>query len=213
MKSKLYIKILLFIFTLIFLWLTIFSIQSTYARYITSLTASSTVELGRWLILVNNQNVLEGSDISEFVFPEYSANLDYIAEDKIVPTSAGSVQITIDHTKVTVPFKYELSFSTESILADPNDPDTPPDLTDFKMTSYSINGVETETTGNTVITQTILPTQANKVETLILNFAWLDDEDDETLEFDDIEDTAFSRKVSDLGLRFNLTCTQLRPTP
>ena len=78
MKSKIYMKLLFFLITIIFLILTIISIQTTYARYVTALTARSKVELGRWLILVNNQNVIDDSDISDIVIPEFSMNNEYI---------------------------------------------------------------------------------------------------------------------------------------
>ena len=58
MKFKFNIKLYFFLLTIFFFILTIFLINNTFARYITSLTTTSTVEMGKWLILVNEQTNL-----------------------------------------------------------------------------------------------------------------------------------------------------------
>lgn len=199
MKYKFNKKILFSLLTAIFIVLTIFLIGFTYARYITSLTANSTVELGSWLILVNNQNILQNADVSEVIVPEF--NSEYIAEGKIAPTSTGHIQININYQKVTVPFKYEISFATDNSTL----------LEDFKLVSYSINNgsVVTIDEDDYIVTNTISPNEITRTQVIDLNFEWIDGEDsDET--FNDIQDTAFSRDNSELGLRFNLEFTQLQ---
>lgn len=174
---------------------------STYARYLTALTATSTVELGSWLIKVNNQNIIENADLSEKIIPVFESNPEYIAEDKIVPTSTGYVEINIDYEKVNVPFKYEVSFSQGNSTI----------LEDFKFTSYSINGgsLTSVDDSNTMITETISPTETNRTRSLLLNFAWIDNTD-ETL--NDIQDTTYSRNFENLEFRFNVNFTQLQPS-
>lgn len=198
MKSKINLKLFFFILTILFVILTIFLVRSTYARYITSLTAKSYVELGSWLIYVNDQNIMQNSDVSDKIIPVFNSNPEYIAEGKIVPTSTGYVEITIDHTNVTVPFRYEVSFALDDST----------NLEDFKMIGYSINGVESESV-DAVITDDVFPDEENKTQTLKLNFGWLDGEGEI---LDDIQDTAFSHNVDALGLRFNMVFTQLQPT-
>ncbi len=198
MKSRINIKLFFFILTILFVILTIFLVRSTYARYITSLTAKSYVKLGSWLIFVNNQNIIQNSDVSDKVIPIFNSNTEYIAEGKIVPNSSGYVEITIDHTNVTVPFRYEISF----------EPDNPTALKDFKMTGYSINGIEAESI-DAVIANDIFPDTETKTQTLKLNFGWLDGEGEI---LNDVQDTAFSHNVDELGLRFNMVFTQLQPT-
>lgn len=202
MKSKINIKTLFFLLSILFLILTIFLIQFTYARYITALTAKSYVEMGSWLIRVNNQNIIENSDVSDVITPVFDSNPQYIAEGKISPTSTGYVEITIDYQEVTVPFKYEISL----------EPDTNTILEDFKLISYSIDGGSTVSVddSSSIITATIAPNETTRTRTIKLNFAWLDGAEDEAL--DDIEDTAYSRNVDALGLRFNMAFTQLQPT-
>lgn len=201
MKYKVNKKILFFILGLLFLVLTIFLIRTTYARYVTSLTAKSTVELGSWLIRVNNQNIIQNSDVSDVVTPVFNSDSEYIAEGKISPTSTGHVEIAIDYQEVTVPFKYEISFANDSSTL----------LEDFKLSGYSVDGgsIVSVDNSNDIITGTILPDETTRTRTLKLNFGWIDGEG-ETL--NDIQDTTFSRNNAELGLRFTIVFTQLQPT-
>lgn len=201
MNSKFYIKILLFLTALIFLIMTIISIRTTYARYVTSLTAGGSVELGRWLIKVNDQNIIQDSNISNTITPVIDSS-DYIADGKIVPTSTGYAEIEFDYQEVTVPFVYDIKFTYgESTV-----------IEDFKLTSYSIDGGEAITVDDTFtsITETITPDNATRTKTFKLNFAWLD-ETDEDATLTDIEDTERARNIQELGLRFDIKFTQLQP--
>ena len=127
MKSKINIKLLFLILALLFLVLAIISIRTTYARYVTSLTAGGSVELGRWLIKVNDQNILDNADLSNIITPIFNEGSEYITEGKVAPASTGYTEIVIDYSKVTVPFKYDISFSSDTI-------------SDFSLTSYSVDG-------------------------------------------------------------------------
>ena len=201
MKSKFNTKLLFFLIALIFLLLTVIIIQSTYARYVTSLTTGGSVELGRWLIKVNDQNIIQDPNLSNKIIPVFDSS-DYIAEGKIAPTTTGHVEINVDYQEVTVPFSYDISFSYDESTV----------LEDFKLTSYSIDEGETISVDDsfTSITETILPTNATRTKKFTLNFAWVEGEDEgETL--DDIEDTERARTLDQLGLRFNMNFTQLQP--
>lgn len=157
--------------------------------------------MGKWLITVNDQNILENSDLSEKIVPVFNDDSDYIAEGKIAPTSTGYIVITIDYSKVNVPFKYDIS-----CVADATDI-----LKDFTFTSYSIDGgteiaVDDPTSP---ITDTVLPEDTTRTRTLKLNFEWLDGEGED---LNDIEDTFFASENDELGIRFDLEFTQLQPT-
>lgn len=201
MNSKFYIKILLFFAALIFLVITIMSIRNTYARYVTSLTAGGSVELGRWLIKVNDQNIIQDSNLSNKITPIIDSS-NYIAEGKIVPSSTGYAEIEFNYQEVTVPFVYDIKFTCDESTV----------IEDFKLTSYSIDGGETVTVDDTFtsITETITPDNATRTKTFKLNFAWLD-ETDEGATLTDIQDTERSRNIQDLGLRFDIEFTQLQP--
>lgn len=201
MKYKINLKILFFTLAIFFLILTIFLIRNTYARYITSLATTSYVEMGSWLIRVNNQNIIQNSDISDVVTPIFDSNPQYIADGTVSPTSTGYVEITIDYQDVTVPFKYEISCNYDDSTV----------LNDFKLTGYSVDGGTTISLddSNAIVTDTVLPEETTRTRTLKLNFVWYDGENEV---FDDIEDTAFSHNVDELGLRFNIEFIQLQPT-
>lgn len=200
MKNKTTIKLLCFIFAILFLVLAIISIRITYARYITSLTATSTVEMGSWLIYVNNQNIVQNSDLSSVITPVFNTDSEYIAEGKISPTSTGYVEIEIDYSEVTVPFTYDISFAA--------DESTP--LPDFKLTSYSVDGgglINVDASATT-ITTTVSPDETDRTKIYKLNFGWVDGAGEN---FNDIQDTAFSRNFDNIGLRFDIEFTQLQP--
>lgn len=199
MKSKINIKLLFLILALLFLVLAIISISTTYARYVTSLTAGGSVELGRWLITVNNQNIIENADLSNKITPIFNEDSEYITEGKVAPASTGYTEIVIDYSKVTVPFKYDISFSSDTI-------------TDFSVTSYSVDGgAEVSIADPTLpLTDTILPTDATRTRTLKLNFAWYEGIGEQ---LDDTEDTTYALEYDEIGMLFNLQFTQLQPTP
>ena len=195
---KFNIKFCFFILTCIFLIFTVFLINSTFARYITALTATSTVEMGTWSIIVNNQNVVENSNLSECITPIFNSNPTYIADDKIVPTSTGYVEININYEEVNVPFEYKISFKQENSTI----------LEDFKFTDYSIDGgtaIMVDNADSSII-GTINPDGLTTEHNFLLNFAWIDDE---SASFDDMEDTAYSRNFDELNFLFNLEFTQL----
>ena len=198
MKFKFNVKFNFFFFTVLFFILTIFLIRSTFARYLTALTTTSTVEFGSWSILVNNQNILENANLSECIIPIFNNNPTYIAEDKIVPTSSGYVTININYEKVSVPFEYKISFDQGN--------STP--LEDFKFTNYSIDGGSPIIVDDSVssIIGTINPDGVTTERNFLLNFAWIDDE---SASLDDTQDTSYSRNFEDLNFLFNLEFTQL----
>lgn len=201
MKSKINIKLLFFLATIISLILTIISIRTTYARYVTSLTTKSYVELGKWLILVNNQDITNNSDVSSVVTPVFTTS-DYIATGNLAPTSSGAVEITFNYEDVTVPFTYNLSFSHEADSA----------LADLKLLSYSVNDGELVNVDDptTIITDTIYPTDTTRTRTFKLNFTWFDGEGESS---NDIQDTVYANTVDKIGLRFNMEFIQIvQPT-
>ena len=198
MKSKINIKLLFLILALLFLVLAIISIRTTYARYVTSLTAGGSVELGRWLIKVNDQNILDNADLSNIITPIFNEGSEYITEGKVAPASTGYTEIVIDYSKVTVPFKYDISFSSDTI-------------SDFSLTSYSVDGGAEIPIADpsSPITDTILPTDATRTRTLKLNFAWYEGAGEQ---LDDTSDTTYALEYDEIGMLFDLQFTQLQPT-
>lgn len=195
------IKILILLLAIFFLLLTAILMRFTYARYITSLTAKSSVEMGSWSILINDQNILENSDVSNAITPIFNSNSEYIAEGKVSPTSTGYIEITINYQEVSVPFKYEVTLENTSNT----------ELEDFKLINYSIDdgNAVSAPDSNLVISGTVYPTETAKTKKLKFNFAWIDDENNA---LDDIQDTAISRDLNSLKIPFHMSFTQLQPS-
>lgn len=195
---KFNIKFNFFVLTILFFILTIILITSTFARYLTALTATSTVEMGSWSILVNNQNIMENANLSEYIIPVFNGNPTYIAEDKIVPSSSGYVEINFNYEEVSVPFEYKISFAQGN--------STP--LDDFKLINYSIDGgsqIAVDDSFSSIV-GTINPDGITTEHDFLLNFTWIDDNSNS---LDDFEDTAYSRNFDELNFLFNIEFTQL----
>ena len=107
-------------------------IQTTYAKYVTSASATSTLSISRWSILVNNQDIVNSSNFSTAVHPVFEGTTN-IREGIIAPTAEGYFDISIDAMQTDVSFNYTLSIT-------PNANNT---VDDLKIYKYSVNGVET----------------------------------------------------------------------
>jgi len=107
-KQKIY-KIVLVVLIIIFLcWI----ISSTYSKYITSRKILTKAYISKWNIKVNDQNITENDDFTSVV----SLDLDsspHIAENVIVPTSKGTIDIDLDSTNTDLPFEYNLKIAEE----------------------------------------------------------------------------------------------------
>ena len=105
-------------------------IQTTYAKYVTNLNANTNISISYWNILVNEQDIVENSDISgsmSCVFPGGT----YAKSDVIVPGATGYIDLNIDSSKVSVPFKLTVTSAIN---------ETSTLTTDLKVSGYSIDG-------------------------------------------------------------------------
>lgn len=199
MKFKINIKLLIMLCALICLIMSALVIRSTYARYITSLTTKSYVEMGSWSIKINNQNIIDNSNFTSVITPVFNTTSDYIASNKIAPTSVGYAEFSIDYSEVKVPFKYELTFSQD----DPNAEESTY-LKDFILTTYQIDSTQFSYTDGAIISDTISPDGITTSTNLYFNFTWADNG-----ELTDIQDTKYSRDVQNIKLNFNIVFTQI----
>lgn len=153
-----------FIIAFVALFLCISFIQESYAKYLTNASASTNINVARWSILVNGQDVVNNADFSSKVEPVFPGN-DYVASGIIAPLSEGYFDLVVDHSKVDVAFNQKISLS----LADDNT------ISDLAITGYSINGgVVTNFTGAKEINQTFQLSNQNKVNTYRIYVKWLD---------------------------------------
>jgi hypothetical protein len=121
------VKILLAFTSLLLL---VNSIQDSYAKYVSSASANGNFTIAEWTFKVNDQDILNESDFSSTIIPVIDANPN-IKEGVIAPTSKGYFDVIVDHSRVGVSYKQDitLSYGEDSI-------------TDMVFTGYTLNGGE-----------------------------------------------------------------------
>ena len=166
-------------------------IQTTYAKYVTNLSANANIAISYWNIIVNTQDIIENSDLSGYmtsVIPKST----YSKADVIVPGATGYFDLSIDSSNVNVPFTITVnsSINESSSLT-----------TDFVVSGYSLDNGTTITDladGETSFSHDI----AKDVDSTIIRVytTWLDDG------LDSKEDTALGisggTAILDVNLKF-----------
>ena len=160
LKTKKF-KLLLAMLSLLFLTN---SIQESYAKYISSASATSNFSIAKWTFIVNNQDVLNNSDFSSTIVPVIDSN-SHIKDGVIAPTSTGYFDVSIDYSNVDVVFKEEISLSN---LVDSS-------VSDLVITGYTVNGssLNTINAGDKIIVNHNL-SETNRVENYRFYVQWID---------------------------------------
>ena len=166
-------KIAIFLICIVALLTTV---NSTYARYVSSSQGVVSTNLARWQIFINTVNVTERYGSSITFTPIIEPN-KHVAANKIAPSSKGYFDIAIDPTNVDVSFTYDINFNIpeDSII------------TDIKVTDYAIvEGTEiteeSEITkiklNSTTLSDTLLYDETKPFAPFVIRayFAWVDDE-------------------------------------
>ena len=194
MKNNKIIKIILAFVSLVF---SISLIQETYAKYQTTATGETSIKIARWNIKVNEQDILLNSAVTEAITPVFIGN-DNTKADVIAPRAEGYFDIIMDTTNVDVSFRYTISTS----------PNLESSVTDLIVTGYSINGSEiTNVDGNmTNVTNTVLYTDTNKINTVRVYIKW---NDDETGTMTNADDTNASLSLKDASINALINFTQI----
>lgn len=126
-------------FIIIFIAIVTFSLayltQTSLARYRKQANATINVNIAEWNILVNNETINNKTTLTQSIVPSFSGN-EYIKDSVIAPGSTGYCDIIINAKNVDVDFTYEI----KAII--PEESDVP----DLKITGYTIEPSETNTT-------------------------------------------------------------------
>lgn len=107
-KSKTF-KIILLILILIFTFLTI---RNTYSKYITQTGNSSTLNISKWHLLLNDEDIRNKKDFTEDIKIEYEKS-EHIAENVVVPTSKGTFSLELNSTGTELPFEYTIQITDD----------------------------------------------------------------------------------------------------
>lgn len=186
-------KIAIFV-ALLSLFYSITLIQTTYAKYVSSAEANSNINIARWSITVNNQDVIQNSNFTNSLSPVF-ANNQYIKENVIAPTSEGYFDIIIDGTNADVSFKY-------TITLNPSNNNT---IKDLKIVKYTIDNIDY--TYNDNITDIINYNDENKTKSIRVFFMW--DDDENTQEMNNNEDT-IATVNGNANYRVNINLIQVK---
>ena len=160
MKTK---RKIAFFVALMSLFYCLTFMQDTYAKYLSSATATTNLTIARWNILINNQDVINNSDFSETISPVFAGSTN-IAADVIAPTAEGYFDITINAGQTDVSFAYTIGIDTTDCT-----------IRDLKITKYAVGGVEYTYNANSNIVGNILLTDTSKTVTYRFYVEWNDD--------------------------------------
>ena len=162
-------KQLLFCLSCLFFILSLSVIKNTYAKYITSASGDANIEIARWKILVNNQDVEENKELTNVITPVFEGN-DNIASNVIAPTAEGYFDILIDASNTDVSLRYVITTSDNSESA----------VTDLEISGYAIDEGERQEIvsedGQIKIENEILYNAEDKDIKLRVYLKWNDDD-------------------------------------
>ncbi|MDD4624377.1 MAG: hypothetical protein GX032_03550 [Tenericutes bacterium] len=178
------------------LFLLINFVQDTYAKYITQATGDANVDISRWQISINNQDIISDSFITNVITPTIITN-QHVKDGTMAPLSEGYFDLVIDYTNVDVSFSYEVS--TEISLSSA--------VTDLQVTGYSENGGSViPLSGSLDINGSVLLSNPVRTKTLRIYMTW---DDSLTELMDNSDDTMASINLGKAILTVNLGFTQI----
>lgn len=180
--------------------ITLCLMSNTYSRYVASSNNNVEAAFAKWQILVNTNDITNGSN-SEMTFEPTIEASEHVAANKIAPTSTGYFDIDIDPSNVEVSFNYTINLSIQN--------ENIPDLT---ITKYAIipteyvegDALEFLSLTNNKITNTL--NYDNSINSFKFNrftvrvyFEWLDNE---AQTMDDEADTAIGNSAATENTKF-----------
>lgn len=125
MDKKTIIKLnIIRLLCIISLVITGLSIRDTYAKYYERADVNYEINIKRWLITVNDIDILEKEEYTQIFIPTFETS-EYVNDDVIVPGREGYFDLDIDYTNVDLSFEIDLEI--EQITQEENE------LLDFKV--------------------------------------------------------------------------------
>jgi len=175
----------------------IFIINSTFAKYATSVDGDVNTNIARWRILVNDTDVHMNNSLSNAITPVFYGT-DFIAPDVIAPTSEGYFDLVIDSTGTDLSFSYSIDISVGEDSS----------VRDLVAFAYQINdGVIINANSLSNIGGNVIYNLSQTVNTIRVFIKW-DDSDNKTMT--NLEQTAASYDTAkNPKLSVNLSFIQL----
>lgn len=187
---------------LVSLSLTLCFMSNTYSRYVANTTGNVEVQFAKWQILVNENDITTSSSSSIELTPVVEQN-QYVADNKVAPSSKGYFDIDIDPTNVEVSFNYSISLTIENT----NIPDLM--ITKYSIVDSSYDEDKDELQINNIKDNTITGslTYDNKTEnfkfepfTIRIYFEWYEGTDEI---MNDLSDSEVGNDASNHSLKLN----------
>lgn len=190
MKKTIYSLLVIFSLTL-----CVFFITESYAKYLTSTQGNAKMNVARWKIIVNNEDIKNNSSLTTQITPTFLGN-DNIAENVIAPTSEGYFDLLIDATEADVSFKYNIGIEVDESSS----------VQDLKISKFVINEEEFIPADNTYsIERQVLHKDNSQIINIRVYIYW---DDSESASMDNAMDTQATIDNNAL-LNVNLNFTQL----
>lgn len=193
---KTYKKFILLIILILVLTSVFFLIQ-IFAKYLTSASGDTTMNVARWNILVNNISIKNNTDISNTLTPVFPGN-ENIASNIIAPTAEGYFDLNFDFSDADVSFEYEITTTVDENSS----------VKDLVTTGYSVDDGEKITFDeiNSPIQDTILLTDNIETQKIRVYVKW---NDDENATMDNAADTLATTSGNPATLNVNISFTQI----
>lgn len=96
--------------SLIMILVTLYQINTTYAKYYTEASGKAEATIGAWIVRLNNSDITTGTEEQTFAIENINTyNTDNVLNGKIAPGAIGYFDIVIDATDASVAVKYEIT--------------------------------------------------------------------------------------------------------
>lgn len=193
---KNYKKIVILIILILIAILVFFLIQ-IFAKYLTSASGDTSMNVARWNILVNNISIKNNTDISNTLTPVFPGN-ENIASGIIAPTAEGYFDLNFDFSSADVSFQYEISTTVNENSS----------VKDLVTTGYSVDDGEKINFDevNLPIKNTINLADNIKTQKIRIYVKW---NDDENASMDNSADTIATTSGNPALLNVNISFTQI----
>lgn len=158
-------KKVLFVLTIISIYITFVTINETYAKYVSSASSKTVTSIARWKIVVNNNDISLGGSTTNLLTPIFPGN-EHIKEGVIAPNVEGYFDIVLDATNVDVSFKYKIN-----VLQSEDNP-----VKELVATKYKINEEEETlfTNNEQEINGNILLSETERIKNIRVFVKWDD---------------------------------------
>ena len=179
--------------------------SNTYSRYVANTTGNLDMLFANWQILVNENDILDGSSSSIQITPVILGN-EHISQNKVAPSTQGYFDINIDPSNVDVSFAYQVDIEVLN-----------KNIPDLMITKYAIldssfiegdeiitNTLENNQLASSLIYQNDIEDYSFEPFTIRIYFEWYDGIDEA---MDDEADTQIGKDAANNNTTLQIAAT------